>query len=380
LIEHCKQYKNIGEKKMMKYLRYYITPIMSSTIIIGILLGGHWMWLGLVTLFIVVIGGDAVLGEDTTHHKYSHPWLIELPLHLALPIILLMLLTFAWSTGSADEDFLGISKLLSGLFTFDFLVARNSNVWSDYLGAVLGVGFMVAGYGTNVGHELTHRIKDRIAMLEGRWLLSASCNADFAIEHVYGHHVTVGTDEDPATARKGENVYRFFFRSTIMGHISAWKHELKRLRKKGFSPFLFRNRMITGYIMSVLLSSVFYIAGGIFGLILFLCQATFAKFILEVVNYMEHYGLSRELEQPVGPEHSWNTNQRMSSMVLFSLTRHSAHHEKPRVKFWKLAPYPDAPQMPYGYLTTLVICLIPPLWYRVINPGLGVWESHYSQA
>ena len=92
--------------------------------------------------------------------------------------------------------------------------------------------------------------------------------------------------------------------------------------------------MITGYIMSVLWCAVFYIAGGIFGLMLFLCQAAFAKFILEVVNYMEHYGLSRKPEKPIGPEHSWNTNHRMSSMVLFSLTRHSAHHKYPKVKFW----------------------------------------------
>ena len=121
-------------------------------------------------------------------------------------------------------------------------------------------------------------------------------------------------------------------------------------------------------------------AVGIFGLILFLGQAAFAKFILEVVNYMEHYGLSRNPEHPVGPEHSWNSTKTMSTMVLFSLTRHSAHHETPRVKFWKLDPYANAPQMPYGYLTTLVICLIPPLWYRTISPSLNKWEQQYSLA
>ena len=136
--------------------------------------------------------------------------------------------------------------------------------------------------------------------------------------------------------------------------------------------------MITGYMMSISWCAVFYIAGGVFGLILFLGQAAFAKFILEVVNYMEHYGLFRKTEEPIGPQHSWNTNQRMSSMVLFSLTRHSAHHKKPTIKFWKLNPYADAPQMPYGYLTTLVICLIPPLWYRTISPALKEWEQRYA--
>lgn len=363
---------------MMKYLKYYIIPLLSTSVFIGIFLGGHWMWLGLSVLFIVVVGGDAVLGNDDSQPEYSYPWLLEIPLHLALPIIILLLLSFAWSAGSLGEDFLGIGKLLSGLFKYDFLAAREGNMWSDYIGALLGVGFMVAGYGTNVGHELTHRIKNRIAMLEGRWLLSASCNADFAIEHVYGHHVTVGTNQDPATARRGENVYIFFIRSTIMGHIHAWQHELKRLRKQRNYVLSIYNRMITGYMMSVLWGCIFILAGGVFGLILFLGQAAFAKFILEVVNYMEHYGLFRRPEHPVGPEHSWNTNKTMSTLLLFSLTRHSAHHETPRVKFWKLDPYENAPQMPYGYLTNLVICLIPPLWYHIINPNLNKWEQQYS--
>jgi len=227
---------------MTKYMKYYITPFLLFSVLIGIFLGGHWMWLGLAVLFLVVIGGDAVLGEDASRPKYSHTWLIELPLHLALPLIIILFLSFAWATGSTNTDFLHIGELLSGLFAYDIFLARDSNMWSDYLGAVLGVGFIVAGYGTNVGHELIHRIKDRVSMLEGRWLLSASCNADFSIEHVYGHHVTVGTDEDPATARKGENVYTFFIRSTVFGHISAWKHELKRLRKKILALFLLETR------------------------------------------------------------------------------------------------------------------------------------------
>ena len=102
-------------------------------------------------------------------------------------------MSFAWTSGNGTQDFLGIGVFLTGYFPIDFLAARNSSVWSDYIGDLLGVGFMVAGYGTNMGHELTHRTKNWVSMMEGRWLLSASCNADFAIGHVYGHHVTVGT-------------------------------------------------------------------------------------------------------------------------------------------------------------------------------------------
>ena len=106
---------------MMKYLKFYITPILAPTVIIGIFLGGHWMWLGLVVLFVIMIGGDAILGEDVSKPEYNYPWFIELPLHLALPIIIVMLLSFAWASGSVGEDFLGIGALLSGLFSYDFL-------------------------------------------------------------------------------------------------------------------------------------------------------------------------------------------------------------------------------------------------------------------
>ena len=363
---------------MAHYLKYYIMILLILPTIVGILLGGHWMWLGFIILFIVVVGGDALLSDDTSTPGYKYTWILELPLHLAFPMISILLVSLAWSSGSGSSDLMGIGVWLGGLFDHDFIQARNGSVWVDHLGAVIGTGFLVAGYGTNAGHELSHRLKDRTARSESRWLLSASCNADFTIEHVFGHHSRVGTDDDPATARRGENVYSFFFRSTIMGHISAWRLELGRLRKKGQSPWFLHNQMLTGYAMSLCWVGIFYAAAGSFGVMLFLGQALLARFLFETVNYMEHYGLSRRPDMPVMPEHSWNTNRRMSSMVLFSLTRHSSHHEKPKIPYWVLDPYTSAPQMPFGYLTTFFLCLVPPLWYRVMEPRLKEWDSEYA--
>ncbi len=130
--------------------------------------------------------------------------------------------------------------------------------------------------------------------------------------------------------------------------------------------------------MSICWMLLFYYAAGIFGVLMFLGQALFAKFILEVVNYMEHYGLKRKSGEAVGPQHSWNTNKRMSGIILYTLTRHSAHHEKPKVVYWKLDPYPDAPQMPFGYLTTIIICLLPPLWYNVMRSKIENWDLKYG--
>ncbi len=360
------------------YAKYYLTPVLALTGFTGAMIGGPWMWMGLTIVFAVVIGGDALFGEDPKLREYKYPWLIKLPLHLALPMITVTLFVMAWSAGSGETDFLGIGAFLGKIFDYDFIAARNNSLWTQHLGAVIGTGFLVAGYGTNVAHELTHRVKDRWACIEGRWILAASCNADFSIEHVYGHHVTVGTDEDPATAKRGENVYAFFLRSTIMGHVHAWKCETARLKKKNQSIWSWHNLMLTGYLMSLCWMALFYYAAGWVGLLFFFAQAFIAKFILEVVNYMEHYGLRRKPGEPVGPQHSWNTNKTMSSIVLYTLTRHSAHHEKPRTPFWQLDPYPDAPQMPYGYLTNILICLVPPLWFSIIGPRLKQWDTAYA--
>ena len=363
---------------MYAYAKYYLTPLLAPAVLAGILLGGHWMWLGIGVIFLVLIGGDAIFGKDTSQPKYAHPRHVEIPLHLALPFLAVLLAALAWSAGSGTSDFLGIGAGLGDFLGRDLLAARNSTTWLDYVGGVLGVGFLTAGYGINAGHEFTHRITSHRAMIEGRWLLAMSCTTNFSIEHVYGHHVRVGTDADPATARRGENVYFFFLRSTVMGHLSAWGLEMDRLKVKKQWVLSWNNRILRGYLMSCCWMGASFFIGGPLALVLFLGQSLFAKFVLEVVNYMEHYGLRRKENEPASPHHSWNTNQRISEMVLFTLTRHSAHHEKPAVPFWRLDACPDAPEMPHGYLTTIVFTLIPPLWNRIMSPRLKQWDEKYG--
>jgi len=356
-------------------MKYYLSALLSLFVIIGILLGGLWMWFGFVVLFVVVILGDALFSEDESQPKVKYPFALKVPLYLTLPVVALLLVAFAWSLGSNNDDLFNIAHILSLIFNYDFILARNVSTGFHYVGAVLGCGFIVASYGTNVGHELIHRAQNWKLVLVGRWLLSASCNADFSVEHIYGHHAFVGTKKDPATAFRGQNVYGFFIKSTALGHVSAWKIELKRLRKKKHYIFSWNNKILTGYLMSLVWCLLFFYAAAWFGVALFLAQALLAKFLLEATNYMEHYGLTRDIKTPVGPQHSWNTNKQISGIVLFSLTRHSSHHEKPKLDYWKLDPYVKAPKMPFGYLTTLLVTMIPPLWKSVIHPLLDRWEK-----
>ncbi len=336
------------------------------------------MWSGFVVLTVLMLVGDAVLGDDTEEPEFRHPWLLEIPLQLALPVLCVLLLVLAWSAGTGTDDFLMIGALANRVLGHDVFVAREGNTWYSLLGGILGCGLLVAGYGTNVAHELCHRTRAPWSNLVSRWLLAMSCNPDFTIEHVLGHHANVCTPEDPATARRGENVYGFFVRSTVMGHVSAWHLEAKRLSRKGLALWSWHNQMLTGYVLTLFWPVVFFVAAGWVGVVVFLLQALVAKFVLEVVNYMEHYGMVREPGTKVHPHHSWNTNRKMSGLVLYSLTRHSAHHEKGSLPYWKLSAYPEAPEMPQGYLTTIFLCLVPPLWKRVIDPKLAAWDAAHG--
>ena len=109
-----------------------------------------------------------------------------------------------------------------------------------------------------------------------------------------------------------------------------------------------------------------FLIGGIKGLLIFILCAFIAKCLLEVINYTEHYGLVREPNKPVEIRHSWNSNNILSSILLYNVTRHSAHHQKANLKFWELDAYPNAPSMPYGYLSMLYIAIFLPFVYRKI--------------
>ncbi|MCE9599818.1 MAG: alkane 1-monooxygenase [Spirochaetia bacterium] len=365
---------------MIKYLKYLFTPVLMSCVTLGILLGGGWMWLGISAIFVFVVGGDALSGDDLSRPEFAHKWILNLNLYATLPVLIAMLFALAWMCGNGRSDAFGFGVWIQTLTGYDIFAARAATSAMDLVGAVLSVGLASAGYGTNVAHELTHRTSDPIAMITGRWLLALGCQADFSIEHVYGHHLHVATAKDPATALRGENVYSFIIRSTLQGHKSAWNLESNRLIKRGYGVFSWRNRMLRGYAMSLSVAAGFAVLGGSIGLLVFLGQSAVSKSILEIVNYMEHYGLVRVPGQLVMPRHSWNTNKWMSSLVLYSLTRHSAHHEKGSLPFYELSPYADAPTMPFGYLTTIVIAMVPPLWNRVMDDKLADWDRRFATA
>jgi alkane 1-monooxygenase len=103
-----------------------------------------------------------------------------------------------------------------------------------------------------------------------------------------------------------------------------------------------------------------------------LVQAFYGASLLEVVNYIEHYGLLRQKDstgryERCAPRHSWNSNHLVTNLFLYQLQRHSDHHANPTRRFQALRHFEDSPQLPSGYAGMLVLAYIPPLWFWVMD-------------
>jgi NAD(P)H-flavin reductase/ferredoxin len=338
--------------------------------------GGRGITFGLLAVVAFYVLGDGFGGDDKSTPNYRTPWVLTVQLWFALPLLALIAFASVW--GVSETDVFGAGAFVRDVFGYDALAAREATTWPHHISAWVLTGLMIGMVGTIPAHELTHRTWDKVSMFVGRWLLAFSFDTSFAIEHVYGHHRYVATTEDPATAPRGRNVYAHIVLSTLRGNVSAWHIEASRLRKRGLSLFSFHNEFLRGHAMSLLLVCTTYAMGGVTAAVYFAACALLGKALLEVVNYMEHYGMVRVPTEPVRPRHSWNSTRRLSSWTLFNLTRHSHHHAQGEVPYHKLRPYPDAPQMIGGYLTTILVALVPPLWHALMTPKVRSWDEHHA--
>ena len=354
---------------MTKYIRYAATPILVLFGIYFAMKGQYWMWVYEAIFTLIVIFGDLFLGDDRSQPEYASPKLLNFFLYINLPLLFIILAISVWMAGSLPLPAWGAS----------LMAAREETTFIHLVGYVVVLGLMVATAGTNVGHELTHRKRERFDMFMGNWLLALTWDCSFAIEHVYGHHKYVATSIDPATAKRGQNPYNFILHAIFLNQRNAWIIENNRLVKTGLRPFSIQNRMLIGYARSGILTAAAYLLAAWTGVIVFLLISMGGKVVLEGVNYMEHYGLIREKGTPILPRHSWNTNRRVSSFFLFNLTRHSSHHENAQLEYWELKAYSDAPEMPLGYLSCVYLVLFMPwLYHRIMAPKLKDWDSNFA--
>jgi alkane 1-monooxygenase len=242
---------------------------------------------------------------------------------------------------------------------------------ADKIGLAIGLG-VVAGIGINTAHELGHK-KEQHERWLARVALAQTFYGHFFIEHNRGHHARVATPEDSASSRLGENVWQFMPRTIVGSLTSAWHLESSRLRRRDRAVFNWHNDVLNAWAMSVVLWGGLMIAFGWEILPYLVLQALVGIWLLESVNFLEHYGMRRaknasgRYERP-NPSHSWNSNNIGTNVLLYHLQRHSDHHANPLRRYQALRDFSESPVLPTGYAGMIVLTWVPALWRRVMDP------------
>ena len=358
-----------------KYLPSYSIPIAAA---IGMWLGGYWTLITPLYVFLFIPLIEWLVGSNPSNHnpeqevkaKASFGYTLLLWSYVPIQYALTGFFLLKLSAGGFSGPGMGVIGSLIGA---QFSIGLNSAIWIvGLIGATLSLGISNGGIGFTVAHELIHR-SSKFEQSLGRALLLTTLYMHFAIEHVYGHHKHVGTEEDAATARKGETFYRFLIRSVPDQYRSAWEIERKRLKKKKKGFWSFSNEMLGFQVTQLVwLATIFWLMGPVVAL-LYIVSCFLAFSLLEAVNYLEHYGLEREKDErdrykKVDHHHSWNSDHVVSRMFLFELSRHSDHHMVASRHYQVLRSLDDSPQLPTGYPGMILLAIIPPLWFRVMNP------------
>jgi len=244
----------------------------------------------------------------------------------------------------------------------------------SYFGKIFSMGLLCGVLGINIGHELGHRSSKWDQFL-GEILLLTSLNTHFLPYHNEGHHREVATPDDAATAKKDQSLFSFWITSHFGSYVKAWKIENNRMKRSGKSMFSLSNKMIVYSIANLILVFGIYYYFNFKVLLAFILAAVIGILMLETVNYIEHYGLLRHKNESGRYErvkhwHSWNSDHQIGRLMLFNLSRHSDHHYKASKKYQVLESLPESPQMPTGYPGMMVLALIPPLWFSIMNKKL----------
>jgi len=338
-----------------KALKYWGALLSPFVIFICLNQGGWFTWSAMVYAFVLVPILDIILPVSTKNMSKieeeiaKKDRIYDFMIYLIVPIQYTLVFYSMY-----------IYKMHAHEFT-----------WVEYVGYISALGLACGVFGINVAHELGHRNK-KYEQWMAKALLLTSLYMHFFIEHNRGHHKNVSTDEDPASSRRGESVYAFWLRSSILGYLNAWHLENERLKKLGKSVFSLQNEMIQFQIIQIAFVAFIGIVFGWIPMLCFIASAIFGFLLLETVNYIEHYGLRRQKNEHDGwektlPTHSWNSDHAFGRILLFELTRHSDHHYIANRPYQILRHFDESPQMPTGYPGMMVLSLIPPLWFKVMH-------------
>jgi toluene methyl-monooxygenase len=339
---------------MTDYLRYYLCSLMVLAGIVGFLLGGWWMWAGLGTFF-VLAGLDMLSRPDFSVRRFRYPRLADVPLYLHGALMVALYAAFAWRMHA------GVGVDGAGQQALVLAGAVASLVW---LNAVPNVP---------IAHELMHR-KEPLARGLAKVMCAFFADAHRDIPHLYTHHIHFDTETDADYAPRGTSVYPFMWRCTKRNFEELLIAARKRRDVTGAALWSPRNFLFWEFAVPLAVG----LYGGLLAGALTLLAQVAAKFFLEALNYIQHYGLVRVPGSPTRLHHTWNHLTWLDRTIGFEITTHVDHHIDPDLRFDQLVPHPDAPQMPNLFVCA-VSAFIPPLWFRhIAKPLLKDWDLRFA--
>jgi len=317
-------------------------------------------WIGPILIHMVIPTLDRIIGEDTNNPPEDVIRKLEADPYYARIV----------------KSYIPVQYLVT--FIGAYLATRKGVPLSDQLGIALSVG-VINGVAINTAHELSHK-HDKVEQLLSLAALAPTGYGHFRVEHPYGHHKRAATPEDPASSKMGETFWEFLPRTVIGSFKSAIEIETRRLQRKGKGFWTTENELLQGWAMSAGLYATLVTIFGKKVIPFIAIQAVYGFGLLEVINYVEHYGLKREdlgngKYARTMPEHSWNSNNIVTNLFLYQLQRHSDHHAYPTRSFQALRHFEDAPQLPGGYASMILPAYIPSWWFKIMDQRV---VDHYK--
>lgn len=334
--------------------------LLAALPVVGWLLGGGvWHWLT-VAFFAVMVVIDPLIGPDKVNAPPEAEAQLERRLYYR--VMLWLVLPAAYAVN---------------IFCV-YLITQTGLSAFEIVGLALSMA-LAAGFPATAAHELAHH-PSKIDRFIGILLFAPINMCDFAIYHNYGHHNRVATPEDPGSAKYGENMWSFAFRSIVLKTVMGWEIEAERLRRQGRPWWNWRNRMIWMQSLPFMWLAVLVYFFGWGAVPLFLLLFAFGRGLLAVADFVEHYGLGRRRLpdgswEPCKATHAWDDSFIVSSLFFCQIDRHSDHHANVGRPYQILRVMDDAPRLPFGYLTMLGVAMIPPLWRKMMHPRL---HAHYE--
>ena len=337
--------------KDLKYLAAYSIPLATLTS----LKSEGWMTFATVYFaFLIIPVLEMIVGKDSknlsknaAYNKELNP-VFDIMLYLNLPIVYFFVY---WG--------------IVNISTIDYSLFETAGIF-------MSLGILLATNAINVGHELGHR-SSLFERTLSKMLYLPCLYMHFYIEHNFGHHLKVATPDDGATAKYNQSLYSFWVRSVTKQYFDAWAKQNELLKRSQKSWLSIKNDMLWYTIIQFIYLFTVYYFFGLKALVLVSAIGVISFLFLETINYIEHYGLLRKKldsgrYERVQEVHSWNSNHSIGRIVLYELTRHSDHHFKSTKKYQLLDSYEKSPELPFGYPTSIILSMVPPLWFEKMNP------------